>query len=168
MRSRQRFHRGSAIIETGPALFVLFILILFPLIDLLGISAQYGAGWYLNQMVTRELACCREQKLDGGTPAAAVKADFLKTGIGNFLKAEKIQQKVIYTNPPAPDMPSVTCTTTIKATPFIYVPLPFDVPGVSAPLEIQYCCARLREDQRGKGSSSYPTTSSSSPSGIKW
>ena len=41
MKLRLRSRRGSAITETGPALFVLLLLIFFPLIDLLGIAANY-------------------------------------------------------------------------------------------------------------------------------
>ena len=148
MRALRR-QTGNAITETGPMLYVFFILIFFPLLDVLGIAAQYGAGWYLNHAVTRELACSRAQTADGGPVADAVENDFMHTGIGAFVGINTITQQVAY--PPqasSADPPTVRCTTIINAKPFIYVPLPFPVPGLNAPMDLQFTNVRPREDTR--------------------
>lgn len=55
-RKKTRFCQGSAITETGPAIFILFIMILFPLIDLMYMALAYSIVWYLNHLEVRELA----------------------------------------------------------------------------------------------------------------
>lgn len=56
--SRQRIRKssGGQIAELGPALFIICILILIPVMDLVYMSGAYASGWYLNQLEAREVA----------------------------------------------------------------------------------------------------------------
>lgn len=47
---------GTGIAELGPALFILIIVILIPIMDMLYLAMSYAAGWYLNHLCTRECA----------------------------------------------------------------------------------------------------------------
>jgi hypothetical protein len=152
MRATRR-KTGSAIAETGPALFVFFILIFFPLLDVIGMAAQYGAGWYLNHLVTRELACSRRQPPNGGPVAVAINNDFQQTGIGSFVGIQAINHNVEYqpgvgVQPPAGEVATVRCTTTINARPFITVPFFTNVPGLNQNMDLQFSNVRPREDTR--------------------
>src|ERR1700683_567296 len=49
--------KGSQMAELPPALIILFFVIFFPLLDLLYMCVAIGAGWYLNQIELREVAC---------------------------------------------------------------------------------------------------------------
>ena len=48
---------GTSIVELGPALFVLVIVVMIPVCDLLAMLCSYTAGWLLNEMCARECAC---------------------------------------------------------------------------------------------------------------
>jgi hypothetical protein len=54
--TRLRKNSGSQIAEFGPALFVIFIAGLFPMLDLIYIGMSFSCGWYLNQLEAREAA----------------------------------------------------------------------------------------------------------------
>ena len=156
MRKFSRRKNGEAIAETGPALFVLLILIFFPLLDVLGMSAQFAAAWYLNQAVTRELACVREQGADGGASAQAITNDWRTTGIGHFVNPRNVVHQVAYqAGAGSGDVPTVRCTTTVTVPPFISVPWFTPIPGVSADMTISFSNVRPREDTRGN---SFPVT----------
>jgi hypothetical protein len=47
---------GGQIAELGPALFIICILILIPVMDLVYMCGAYASGWYLNQLEAREVA----------------------------------------------------------------------------------------------------------------
>ncbi len=49
--------KGSQIAELPPALILLFFVFLFPLINLFYIFSAFAAGWYLNSIELREVAC---------------------------------------------------------------------------------------------------------------
>jgi hypothetical protein len=47
---------GTNTVELAPALFILIIVILIPIMDMLFLIMSYTAGWYLNHLCTRECA----------------------------------------------------------------------------------------------------------------
>jgi len=54
MRRRRRKARGgSQIAEFAPSLIILFLVILFPMLDIMYIAMGYCAGWYLNHITSR-------------------------------------------------------------------------------------------------------------------
>ncbi len=129
-------NRGSAIAEFGPALFILVVLIIFPLIMMLVIGGQYAFGWYHNHLITNELAVRKgsDGGLTGGTPpdtgttvsAALVKASPVgqeiaagymgdNQGVAKFLGMNQINDVVTY-------FPNrVECSTAIDAKPIVVI-----------------------------------------------
>ncbi|HEY9756283.1 MAG TPA: hypothetical protein V6C97_14040 [Oculatellaceae cyanobacterium] len=55
-KSKRNCKGGTGIAELGPALFVLIIVILIPMMDMLYLMMSYAAGWMLNHQTTREVS----------------------------------------------------------------------------------------------------------------
>jgi hypothetical protein len=56
LRHRLRQSGGGQIAELGPALFLLFLVVLFPMFDMVYLGGAWASGWYLNQTEAREVA----------------------------------------------------------------------------------------------------------------
>jgi len=157
---------GSAIAEFGPAMFVLVIIVFFPLLDFLGMAAQYGMAAYVNYAMSRELACRSVADGTGGSPPAVgtttpvmaavngnqvytdiVTNGIAATGFGSFLGINNgtLTCQAGYTNPSDGTQPTVTCSTVIAAAPFVSVPWFSATPGLNAPFNIQIQSVRPRE-----------------------
>ncbi|MFA7338767.1 MAG: hypothetical protein WC028_18420 [Candidatus Obscuribacterales bacterium] len=67
MKARRK-STGGQIAELAPALLILFLVILFPMVDLLYLSIGYCAGWYLNQMTAK---ACATTPITTTTPTPA-------------------------------------------------------------------------------------------------
>lgn len=129
---RQR-SRGSAIAETGPALFMFFVIVFFPLLNVFGVAGQYAVGWYHNHLMLQELPLHLENETGGirnsGTMVNGsgngvhnnVYNRFIRTGFANFVRVRQIQDVVVYDNAVQPNM--VRCTTTLTGQPFIPIPV---------------------------------------------
>jgi len=164
-RKTKRRNNGQAIAEFGPALFLFLIIIFFPMLDLLGLAADYCMAWYANFAMCRELAV---RKVADGIGAGAtvptgnavdcsgaqVYADvmtngFLTTGFASLLQinAKTCQQQANYSAVPMPDgsQPTVSCTTTLTATPFLTIPWPTPCPGMNQPMVFVIQSSRPRE-----------------------
>lgn len=142
---RKRRTGGSAIAETGPALFILLVMTIFPVMTLLGLGAQYCFAWYHNHLVLQELA--QRRAVDGGAggpPGAGVKTPvskssfasspvgiqiangFDKTGMARFIGVTKIDDAIVYygADPGDPTTQNrIEVLTTLTGRPF--VPIPF-------------------------------------------
>jgi hypothetical protein len=55
-RTKIRKNYGGQIAEFGPAIFILLVVIVFPMVDLVYLGAAWASGWYLNQIEAREVA----------------------------------------------------------------------------------------------------------------
>ena len=151
MRARSR--RGSSILETGPSLFILFVFVLFPLLDMVSMLLQYCAGWYLNSLSAHEVACLRQfDPVSGASnwqPALNLQAqNFCNTGIGAFLrlKSNQITQNA---NPVAGSTPpAVVVNTSMPIQPLLIIPMPTPIPGLNQPFNVTYTMERQREDTR--------------------
>src|SRR5271168_2120678 len=55
-RHHLRQSGGGQIAELGPALFLLLIVIIFPMFDMVYLGGAWASGWYLNQTESREVA----------------------------------------------------------------------------------------------------------------
>jgi len=139
--------KGSAITETGPALFILFLVILFPLIDLLYMGLAFGLVWYLNHLEVRELA------VRVPTETAQVLTDvdtlYTSTGFGRFigLTTSRISHPLsggaTYGGTPL----SVTCTTVATVNPFLNIPFVIPVSGLNQPATFRVTSTRLQEEE---------------------
>lgn len=133
-----RTSRGQAITETGPALFVLLVMVFFPLLDLLAMGLQFCCGWYLNHEATHELSVSKFP--DWNTALLQVKTKFDATGIPKF--AHMTNGQHVYTNvqpDPTGAVPAqVNCQTSITCKPFLYIPMFFPVAGVNQDMTISF------------------------------
>ena len=146
---QRRSKKGSAITEFGPSLFLFIIVIFFPLLDMLGMAAVYCTCWYANFMCTRELSVRRE----GDRPEVVkeVNKAFDGTGFARFIGIDNIdddmKHEVSYQDKGANgEQATVTCNTTVKAKPFINVPIPFvQAPGLNSDVTFTIGSQRPRE-----------------------
>jgi hypothetical protein len=161
-----RTKRGSAIVETGPMLYIFFILIFFPLMDLLAMGCQFGCAWYCNFITCRELAVTKAGTWSNPPPSGATTptgfsgpyvvdyqaSNFQNSSLAAFVKVKKITQTAA-TNPttippPANTQQTVICYTTVTGQPFIWIPLPFAAPGLNADIPWSISSERPREELR--------------------
>lgn len=142
---RRRRASGSAIMETGPALYVFLLLILFPMMDLLFIGVDFCGAWYLNHSVTRELAL--RKKPEWPTAIGEVQNSFRAGGIAPFMHI--ISDTHVPTpigNPGDNERLRVQCRSTVVCAPFLQLPIPGSIPGLSGPASFTFTSERPREN----------------------
>lgn len=149
-----RQSQGSALAEMGPALFVLLILVFFPMLNLIQIGAAYALANTYHQHIIREIAFRRPEQKDQAI--AAVNREIDANGLYTFIKAidKRVDQvefldrngSVITTPIPAADNTSaeandlrnsisrVRVTTTMTVAPYFTIPFFQPIPGISAPV----------------------------------
>jgi len=135
---------GSAITETAPAIFILFIMILFPLIDLMYMGFAYSIIWYLNHLEVRELAV----RVPTETAAALNEIDtqFLGVGMAKFVGLTPAQvQHPSTVRAGTPE--TVTHTTRATVQPFLSLPFIMPVAGINQPVIFTVTSNRLQEEQ---------------------
>lgn len=115
-----RRRKGSAISETGPALFMFLIIIFFPLLDVMGLAAQFACCWYHNHLMMEELVV--RKQTDAGQVHNEVEARFDHSGLAKFANVDSITDNVTYTNAAAGQPASVQCVSTLNGRPFIALP----------------------------------------------
>lgn len=138
---------GSALTETGPALFILFIAIFFPLIDLLAMGVAFAIVWYLNHLEVRELA------VRNPTETTQVLTDvdrlFTSTGFGTYIGltmgriSHPLPGQAVYAGTPR----TVTCRTVCTVDPFVTVPFFAAIPGLNTACTFQVTSSRLQEEE---------------------
>lgn len=146
---------GSGTVELAPALVIIFIVILFPMLDLLYLSLAYASGWYCNHLVVREVAC-RVPDTNTTNPGSAAwdatKA-WADTGLAKFIGANvnSVQNTVSYTMPPNPtptDGPvSCTVATQVTVQPFLPIPFFMQVEGLNKPVIFSFSAERPQEEK---------------------
>ena len=147
-KPRRRNRYGQVISETGPALIVLFILILFPLIDLLYMGLAYGLCYYLNYLEVRELAVRLEAQTD--LALLEVDRDYVNKGFGKFIGLTLAN--ILHPIPGqasrvgAPPNRMVTCTTRATVNPFLNIPFFMPVVGMNQQVTFIITSSRLQEE----------------------
>ena len=143
----KRIANGSAITETAPALFLLLLVILFPLIDLLYMGLAFGLVWYLNHLEVRELAV--RVPTETTQILTDIDALYTSTGFGKFigLTPARIQHPLsggaVYGGTPL----TVTCTTVATINPFLNIPFVIPVSGLNQPATFTVTSTRLQEEE---------------------
>lgn len=142
---RRRRQSGSAILETGPALYVFLLLILFPMVDLLFIGVNFCGAWYLNHAVTRELALRRRPEW---TQAIAdVDTPYKAAGIGQFMHITSSSHTPTNIGTPQDnERQRVRCVSNVTCAPFLQLPIPGSIPGLSGPVTFTFTAERPREN----------------------
>lgn len=153
-RIRGRGAHGSAIAEMGPALFVLLLLIFFPLLDLVGMTVSYSACVYLNFMQTKEASVVpkAEASSPNGQVQKGVVDAWLHTGFGQFAKIKgNPETEVSYRDGAQDGNTKVTdkivrVVTRVSCEPFLIIPFTPGVPGLSAPMDFTISSEALMEN----------------------
>jgi hypothetical protein len=174
---KRRRHRGSAIAEFGPALILILIVFLFPMMDLIYLCIAYAAGWYCNHLVIREVAChnpCDPAAMGAciTTATNAWAASGLSTFIGSPSPTNVVSFTIVskpvsggtetpgatITLPAAVPAPTQTLTTatyvgycavttTMTVQPFVSLPWIGNCPGINSPISFTYGDRRPQEEK---------------------
>lgn len=148
MNVRPRRKRGSAVAETGPALFVLILLIFFPLIDLMGMAANYCFALLLHNAELREVALRRPVTSEANAAITRVDNEFFGTTFANFLKLTS--SDVTHSGPTWVTHPDNSMTvelqTNVVCEPFLRIPMFGNVPGINAEFPFRFTTTRPQEE----------------------
>lgn len=153
-RRNARKASGSTILETGPALLILFMFLFFPLVDCFAMGIAYASCYTLNDLQCREASTLpkTEAEKQNGLIKKELVDRWRHTGLGAFVQVVGTPQtKLTYYGAGIPDQTGtsddyVEITTTITARPFMTCPFFFAVPGMSAPVTFTISNRRMLEN----------------------
>lgn len=141
---QSRGQKGSQLAEFGPALGIFILLIVFPLINCVYIGCAYGAGWFLNHTIVRELALTNPK--DSQAVQAAedrIGASWANTGLASIIgitpsnySAKVTNRDLVYTPNQDPDF--VRLTSEVKVKPLVPMQAFASVPGLGADMTFSY------------------------------
>ncbi len=137
---------GNGTVELAPALLVIFVVILIPMLDLLYLGLAYAAGWYCNHLVVREVACRRPA--EAGAAATTATAAWAASGLASFIGANagSVTNTPAF-NPGLVNPVSVTVTTSVVVRPFLPIPMFMQIQGMNAPVTFTYAAERPQEEK---------------------
>jgi len=166
MISSARRKKGSAIAEFGPALFVLLILLFFPMLNLISLALCYCDCLYLNALLLRQAAVENVLVLNSSAqpPALQINTDPVvtskiqsdlnqiinqwSTGFGKF--AITSQAPTATTNIDLSEgttkVKYVHVKLTCQCRPLVPMPTFMGVPGLSAPMTFQFNRSQIIEN----------------------
>ena len=155
----KRSQRAAALSEFAPALFLLLIFGLFPVIDAIFIGVDYASARYLNELQLREAQKLpRTQCLDeGGIIIKEIPKQWQQSLLGGLHNPDKqVVTKVDYIPVPWQPVGSnqtvnfwfVSITTDVSFRPFLSLPLLTGVPGLGAPISFSVSGRRPVENNR--------------------
>lgn len=77
---------GSQLAEFGPGLLVLFVSTFFPMILLMAVAVNYGAGYLLNNIQVREAAVSKREEVEStnGNVKKVIPEQWKTSGLGQF------------------------------------------------------------------------------------
>jgi hypothetical protein len=150
-RQIQARRKRGTLAEFAPALYVLLIVIFFPMLDIVGILLSYADCQYLNFILTRQAGLENILSLNNATPPALQVSYAFVTdpngvfrtlinnwynGIGHYTTRSlgdiNVSANVDLTQGTA-KLKYVTVVTTIVCNPLLPIPFPYAIPGFNAP-----------------------------------
>jgi hypothetical protein len=150
----KRGTRGSSIAEFGPAMFVLLLLIFFPVLDLLSVCFNYGIVALLNYNQVHEASLLPSEKAND--PSGPVKKEipdaWRHTGMAKFIKVVGNPETTIsyrngQSNGDSTSDKIVILKTTVVCEPFVRIPIPIaNVPGLNASVRLSATSERQMEN----------------------
>jgi|688.fasta_scaffold1032282_1 hypothetical protein len=163
MKAYRRKCRGSAITEAGPALFLLLVIIFFPMLDFIEMGAAYIFSSIFHDYVIRELAVSAppgvtDTAIQSKDQAIAkIKKNFQDSSFYNFLKMSPNDlsvDEVKYYDASGTEVTdtsklpvTVQCKTTCTIQPFISIPWWGQCPGLNAPFPFIQSSQRPQEEK---------------------
>jgi hypothetical protein len=156
MKARRK-STGGQIAELAPALLILFIVILFPMLDIMYLGLGYCAGWYLNHMTSR--ACSTVAPLEYPTACTNMNTAWSASSFAGFTGASvvKNQATAVDFKSTAVDretgepMKFVEVNTQVLVNPFFSLAsVPFlntlNIDGLTRPITFNYVDKRPQEE----------------------
>lgn len=155
---------GTSIAEFPVMLWVVFILVFFPLLDLCMLGLSYGSCWYLHYLLSRNAAIYAEVAWNGpngsSTPTiinmaaqndpylSSIETTWASSGIGQFVHPQSTPTctvKLITTS--GTQLPMYIQTiTSVTVTPFLNIPFPATVPGLNSNMTFSFSNNRVAEN----------------------
>jgi hypothetical protein len=145
--------RGNAIAEFAPAMFVLLILIFFPVLDLLAVCFDYAVVALLNYNQVHEASLLPSEKAND--PNGPVKKDipdsWRHTGLAQFVKVVGNPETTIsyrngQSNGDSTTDKMVIVSTKVVCSPLIFLPIPVAIQGLNAPISLTSTSERPMEN----------------------
>jgi hypothetical protein len=154
----ERKAQGGAIAEFGPALMIIFLVGVFPLLDLLGLALKYADCYFLYNAVAREagIATVIHQNPNvtppaitsvdlsaSTTPTGSVKAvikTWQQSGLGAFANVTSTPTQVCTVDNTEGTVTArfVHVALTATCSPFLSLPLPVNIPGLTRPVTFNF------------------------------
>ena len=146
-RTGLRAKSGSALSEAGPALFLLLMFAIFPVIDIIYFGVSYYSVVTLNDLQLRE--ACKISKSEAISPTGpviqGVPARWLPTALGGLARLSE---------PPATEVSYslgesnvyVSVNTKVSIEPLLKIPFLAKIPGLGAPVVISVGRTKLMEN----------------------
>jgi len=155
MRLRRKAKGGSQIAELAPALLILFIVILFPMLDVMYLGLGYCCGWYLNHMTSR--GCVTVAPSAYGAACTQMNNQWSASSLSGFtganIVANSATQQMSAVNDPVTNKPTsyVLVTTQVRVNPFFTLgsmPLinNLNIDGLTRPVVFTYSDRRPVEE----------------------
>ena len=137
--------RGAATVEFSVAIGIVFLLLLFPGLDLLFMGFTYSTGYLLQSAQLRQAAMVKKSAVDA--EMTAITTAWMSTGPGQFVNKGQSPPtaKVEYKSRLNGDY-TVRVTTTVKSNSVMSIPGLSNVPGLGAPIEYTFTGERLMEN----------------------
>lgn len=136
-RFKTRGSRGSALSEAGPALFLIFMFGIFPVIDLIYFGVSYYSVVTLNDLQLREASRSAKSMAvsDRGDVIQGIPNRWSTSALGGLARLSmppitKVDYKITEHNV------YVNVTTKVSIEPLLKIPFLAQVPGMGAPVEI--------------------------------
>lgn len=162
LRIKRRSAKGQQSAEFAGIFMFFLLVIFFPMLDFLAMSALFGAGMILNAEACREASLVANRGTTGAADTTAVTdADGERTsrvkkvsdawkngGLGHFFNiVGDPVNKITVTTVGSGSNPDqyVHVETNITGSPFLNIPFPMDVPGMNKPMTFNYSQERLIE-----------------------
>ncbi|MBZ0188689.1 MAG: hypothetical protein K8F91_20755 [Candidatus Obscuribacterales bacterium] len=122
MKNFRRTRKGNQIAELAPAILIILVVFLFPMLVVVYMGLGFGCGWYLNHMCTRAAAIVEDGQM--ANALAMQEAAWMSSGLAAFTGASVISNNAARINTDAdPEMDIVRVTTVVQLQPFISIPM---------------------------------------------
>lgn len=156
MRKRRSQTGAGQIAELGPAIWIILVMVLFPMMDLIYMGMAYGSGWFLNHMVTR--AVVTADPTDAAKVSTAVNgatAGWQGSYLAQFIGVVGTPTNTVAFIPgpgPIPPADFAKVTTTVTCKPFMDmrgIPIinAFSIPGCTTNATFVFCDIRPQEEK---------------------
>ena len=148
-RARGRKSSGHEFAEFAPALFILLVCIVPPMLDLLYLGIAYAAGWYLNHLQCREVACAPPARSSDALARARIAWE--ASTLARFVKGREagsvVTPKDVNPNDDNVIPDTISVRTDVLIQPFLQIPFMGSIPGIGAPITFTYNSERTQEER---------------------